>query len=54
MGRNEYNQWGQTGTTYRHVIPSERSELRNLPEQQVLSCVGSFSNVVDSSTPLAR
>ena len=40
------------GTTPRHVIPSERSESRNLPKQQVLSCVGSSSHVVDSSTPL--
>ena len=38
-------------TTYRHVIPSERSESRNLPELQILSCVGSFYHVVDSSTP---
>ena len=52
MGRNEYNQWGQTGTTPRHVIPSERSEPRNLPKLQVLSCGGSFTNVVDSSTTL--
>ena len=29
-----------------------RSESRNLPEWQVLSCGGSLSNVVDSSTPL--
>ena len=29
------------------------SEPRNLPEWQVLSCVGSLSHVVDSSTPLA-
>ena len=28
------------------------SESRNLPELQVLPCSGSFSNVVDSSTPL--
>ena len=28
------------------------SESRDLPELQVLSCVGSLSNVVDSSTPL--
>ena len=41
------------GTTHRHVIPRERSESRNLPELQILSCVGSFPNVVDSSTPLA-
>ena len=27
-------------------------ESRDLPKQQALSCVGSFSNVVDSSTPL--
>ena len=35
------------------VIPSERSESRNLLKWQVLSCVGTISNVVDSSTPLA-
>ena len=29
------------------------SESRNLPKWQVLSCVGSFPNVVDSSTPLS-
>ena len=39
-------------TTPRHVIPSERSEPRNLSKQQVLSCVGSSFHVVDSSTPL--
>ena len=43
---------GQNRTTPRHVIPSERSESRNLPELQILPCVGSFTNVVDSSTPL--
>ena len=31
---------------------ASESESRNLPKQQVLSCVGSFSHVVDSSTPL--
>ena len=36
-----------------YVIPSEQSEPRNLPKWQILSCVGSLSNVVDSSTPLA-
>ena len=41
-----------TGTTHRHVIPSERSESRNLRKWQVLSCGGSLSNVEDSSTPL--
>ena len=41
-------------TTYRHVIPSKRSESRNLPKLQVLSCVGPFPNVVDSSAPLTR
>ena len=41
------------GTTPRHVIPSERSESRNLLKWQILSCVGSSSHVVDSSTPLA-
>ncbi len=35
-----------------NVIPRERSESRNLPKLQILSCVGPFSNVVDSSTPL--
>ena len=40
------------GTTHRHVIPREQSESRNLPKLQVLSCVGSSPNVVDSSTPL--
>ena len=35
-----------------YVIPSEHSEPRNLPKWQVLSCGGSFTNVVDSSTPL--
>ena len=29
----------------------QECELRNLLKQQVLFCVGSFSNVVDSSTP---
>ena len=43
---------GSKGITYRNVIPSERSEPRNLPELHVLSCVGLFSNVVDSSAPL--
>ena len=28
------------------------SESRNLPKLQILSCGGSFTNVVDSSTPL--
>ena len=35
------------------VSRNERSESRNLPKWQVLSCGGSLSNVVDSSTPLA-
>ena len=44
---------GRRGKTFPpHVIPSERSESRNLPEWQVLSCGGSLSHVVDSSTPL--
>ena len=33
---------GLNGTTPRHVIPSERSESRNLLKQQNLSCVGTF------------
>ena len=40
------------GIAPRHVIPREQSESRNLPEFQILPCVGSFSNVEDSSTPL--
>ena len=51
-GRCDYNLCGHNGTTPRHVIPRERSESRNLPELQILSCGGSLSNVVDSSTPL--
>ena len=56
--------WMRGGTAFRivgtigaevkttvHVIPRERSESRNLPKRQVSSCVGSFSNVVDFSTP---
>ena len=35
-----------------HVIPSERSESRNLPKYLVLSCGYFSSHVVDSSTPL--
>ena len=30
------------GTTCRHVIPSERSEPRNLPKWQILPCGGTF------------
>ena len=52
MPRSEYNPCGQNGTTHRHVIPSERSEPRNLPELQILSCCDFCSNVVDFSTPL--
>ena len=52
MPRSEYNPCRQNETTHRHVIPREQSESRNLPELQILSCVGSLSNVVDSSTPL--
>ena len=52
MQPSEYNPCRQNETTPRHVIPSERSESRNLPELHVLSCVASFTNVVDSSTPL--
>ena len=51
--RGNYNPCGQTGTTYQYVIPSERSESRNLPKWQVLSCGYFLSHVVDSSTPLA-
>ena len=50
--RCNYNPCGQNGTTHRHVIPSERSESRNLPKHLVLSCGGSSYYVVDSSTPL--
>ena len=50
--RGNYNPCGQNKTAPNHVIPSERSESRNLPELLVLSYVGSLSNVVDSSTPL--
>ena len=50
-----FNIVGTTGAKVKptvYVIPSERSESRNLPEWQILSCVGSFPNVVDSSAPL--
>ena len=43
--RCEYNPCGQNGTTHRHVIPSERSESRNPPKQQVLPYVGYFCNL---------
>ena len=36
----------------RYVIPSERSESRNPLKWQILSCGGSLSYVVDSSTPV--
>ena len=48
----KYGLWGKWNHP-RCVIPRERSESRNLPKLQVLPCVGSFTNVVDSSTPLA-
>ena len=33
--RGKYNLCKQTGTTSRYVIPSERSESRNLPKLQI-------------------
>ena len=40
--RGEYNLCGQNETTPRYVIPSERSESRNLPKLQILPCVCTF------------
>ena len=51
--RGNYNLCGQPEPPTEYVIPSERSESRNLPEWQILHCVGTFCHVVDSSTPLA-
>ena len=45
MQRNEYNPCRQNGTTLRYVIPRERSESRNLPEWQILSCGGYYCNL---------
>ena len=40
------------GTTPRMSFRASENESRNLPKWQILLCVGSSSNVVDSSTPL--
>ena len=50
--RCNYNLCGQPEPPTDYVIPSERSESRNLRKLQILPCVGSFCHVVDSSTPL--
>ena len=47
--RCNYNPCGQTGTTP-DMSFRDRSESRNLPKLQILSCAGSSSHVVDSST----
>ena len=53
MLRNEYNPCGQNGAPPPDMsFRGSESESRNLTKLQILSCVGFFSNVVDSSTPL--
>ena len=44
----------RTKRNHHSICHSDRNEMewRNLPKLQVLSCGGSYSNVVDSSTPL--
>ena len=50
--RFDYNLCGLMESHIDMSFRGSVSESRNLPELHVLFCAGSFSNVVDSSTPL--